>query len=259
MGEKMSNAPVYFTLAQVQFNPILSVEKYLPGVQERMREAHFPDFKQHITQQFNITNEGGQFTNQPTITQIRYSFADMRGESGFILDNNALSYQTTAYDTFETFSKRFLDGLATIHEALKLDFIERIGLRYLDAVIPNSGESMAKYLVPGVLGLSQQLDGRVHTFSETYTITPAGQTASRVLIRDGQVGLPVELGAMETKINPKFTQPTGHHAIIDIDAFYQKREEFNLNNFHDRLAALHDEIDKSFKVTVTQHARSVWK
>ena len=64
MGKKMSDAPVYFTVAQVQFNPILNIEGYLTTIQDRMRIASFPDFKRVDIQQlvvpFGAAGEGGQ-------------------------------------------------------------------------------------------------------------------------------------------------------------------------------------------------------
>ena len=44
MGKKLTNAPVYYTVAQVQFNPVLDLDGYIPAIQSKMREAHFPGF-----------------------------------------------------------------------------------------------------------------------------------------------------------------------------------------------------------------------
>jgi uncharacterized protein (TIGR04255 family) len=262
MGKKMSNAPVYFTVAQVQFNPILRLESYLSAIQDRMRIAHFPDFKRQIIQQAIVplsAGEGVQAFNPAFLPQVRCIFGDIAGESMFLLENNALALQTTAYDTFETFSRSLLDGLSIIHEALKLDFTERVGLRYLDAVLPRTGESLADYLAPEVLGLSQKLTGQIsHSFSESLTITPAGQLVSRVIIQDGHVGLPLEMVNLAPKVNQKFVQPNGRHAIIDTDAFYQKRDAFSVDRLASQLLALHDEIRMSFEATVTPHALAVW-
>ncbi len=45
MGQKMKNAPVYFTIAQVRHNPVLRLGAYAPDIQDRMRKAGYPDFK----------------------------------------------------------------------------------------------------------------------------------------------------------------------------------------------------------------------
>ncbi|AGY57636.1 TIGR04255 family protein [Gloeobacter kilaueensis] len=260
MGSKMSNAPVYFTVAQIQFNAVLNLENYIPLIQDTMRRAHFPDFKRQIQQALVQLNMGGEQVASPNLPpQSRYLFGDIEGKSVFVLESNALSFQTTAYDTFQVFSRTLLEGLATIHSVLKLDFTERAGLRYLDAVLPRDNETVADYLVTEVLGLSGKLAGKMlYSFSESVAMTLAGQLVSRVIVQDGNIGLPLELMSVEPKIEPKFTRFNGRHAIIDTDMFYQNREKFNLDTLASRLDTLHDEILKSFQATVTPHAFSVW-
>jgi hypothetical protein len=37
MSAKMRSAPVYFTIAQVRFSPILTLDTYAPQIEERLR------------------------------------------------------------------------------------------------------------------------------------------------------------------------------------------------------------------------------
>jgi uncharacterized protein (TIGR04255 family) len=37
MSKKMSNAPVYYALAQVQFNPVAAMAKYVDDIQDILR------------------------------------------------------------------------------------------------------------------------------------------------------------------------------------------------------------------------------
>jgi uncharacterized protein (TIGR04255 family) len=263
MGKKLSNAPVYYTVAQVQFNPVLNVDGFVPSIQAKMREAHFSDFKQEVIQRLVLPFGGmdqGQAPAPSFSPQSRYRFGDIEGRNVFVLETNSLSFQTTAYETFEVLSRTMLQGLRIVHDALGLDFVDRIGLRYLDAVQPlNAGESLRDYLVSEVLGLSQQDQGHLQqSISETVSITAAGQLIARVVIRHGQVGLPMELAQLAPSIHPRFTQHESLHAIVDTDAFIANREIFDLDKVEERLCALHDEISKSFKATVTRHAEAVW-
>jgi uncharacterized protein (TIGR04255 family) len=264
MGKKMSKAPVYFTVAQIRFNPILNMEGYLAAIQEKMRIARFPDFKRETIQQLTVpfvsSSEGGQVPTPSFVPRARCIFGNMEGTTEFVLENSALALQTTDYDTFEIFSKMLLDGLGIVHDALKLDFTQRVGLRYLDAVLPKENESLSDYLTPEVLGLSLKLAGKLsHSFSETVTMNTSGQLVSRVIIQYGHLGLPPELMILAPRINPRFTQPEGRHAIIDTDAFFEQREAFNLEKLGDRLLALHGEIQKSFDATVTPFAINAWE
>jgi uncharacterized protein (TIGR04255 family) len=263
MGQKLSKAPVYFTIAQVQFNPILDLEQYLPSIQARMRAARFPDFKQSVTQrvEFSVGPEAGGST-QPIVTQhVRYFFGDIKGCSHFLLEKNSLSFQTTAYDTFEVFLNEFMQGIGYIHEILNLAFIERIGIRYLDAIQPIIGtDELKQYLIPEVLGLSHgDIGNLVQSISETISQIDVGQLISRVVIRNGQIGMPEELAALVPTISSRFMQHNGIHAILDNDAFVVRRDVFSLEDVQQCLVSLHEEISNSFYATVTEHALATWK
>lgn len=261
MGKKMSNAPVYFTVAQVRFNPILNLDSYIPSIQPKMKDARFPDYKQENLQRLVLGGgEAGQMSPASLVPHSRFVFGDMDGKSNFVLENNSMAFQTTDYDTFETFSKTLLSGLSIINNALRLDFTERVGLRYLDAVQPKlKVETLADYLIPEVLGLSQKIDGQFEfSISETRSNVNLCKLVSRVIIQNGQVGLPPELAVVAPKVNPRFTQSEGLYAIIDTDAYSEKRESFDLASLERHLMELHEEIKKSFESTVTPHAHNIW-
>jgi uncharacterized protein (TIGR04255 family) len=264
MSKKMKNAPVYFTVAQVRFNPVLNMEGYLPTIQERMRVAHFPDFKRGTIQRLILPFASPSDVSQAPIPSIAPQahciFGNIEATTEFVLENNAMALQTTAYDTSDTFFKMLLDGLGIIDDALRLDFAERVGLRYFDAVLPKSNESLSDYLTSEVLGLSHKIGDKLsYSYSETVTINASGQLVSRVVIKDGRVQLPPEVTVLAPRINPRFTEPNGRHAILDTDAFYEQREAFNLEKIGSKLVALHAEIQKSFKATVTPFAITAWE
>jgi uncharacterized protein (TIGR04255 family) len=262
MGKKMSNAPVYFTVAQVRFNPILDLEAYLPAIQGKLRAAHFPDFKRESIHRLVLpfsAADGGQVPAPSFQPHARCIFGNIEGTSSLVLEHNSLALQTTAYDTFETFSESFLLGLSIVHEILSLDFSERLGLRYLDAVLPKEGESLTDYLVPEVLGLSQRLAGMTHSFTETVVSSAVGQLTARVVIQDGELGLPQELMPLAPKLASRFTQHSGVHAIIDTDAYQQQRQPLNLDELGNALVAQHDAILEAFRATVTDYAIKAWE
>ena len=43
MGQKMSNAPIFYTLAQIRFSPVLGMAKFVSEIQDRLR-VEFPIF-----------------------------------------------------------------------------------------------------------------------------------------------------------------------------------------------------------------------
>jgi uncharacterized protein (TIGR04255 family) len=263
MGRKMSNAPVYFTIAQVRFNTLLALDSYAPTIQENMRKDGFPDFQKGIVATFNL-NLGAPTESPPAQVpvgqMVRYVFSDMEKTTAFVLDQGSLSFQTTEYDVFETFSARFLQGLGILHTAVNLSYSDRIGFRYLDAVFPKEGESLSDYLDVSVLGLVGKLEGSlVHSFSETLTKTKMANVLARVIVQSGPIGFPPDLQPMSSQLAERFRALDGLHGIIDTDGSNDKREAFSLGKVKSKLIAIHDEMDAAFKAMVTPRALQIWK
>jgi uncharacterized protein (TIGR04255 family) len=263
MGTKMGHAPVYFTIVQARFNPILALDSYAPQIQERLRKHGFPDVKKGFLATINLNPAAPTEASAPQIpvTQTtRYMFCNMEQTAGFILDQGALSFQTTDYDVFETFSSEFLKGLEAVEEAVNLSYTDRIGVRYLDAVFPKPAEKLRDYLCGSVLGLTEKLQGSVvHAFSETLVKTDGINVLSRVIIQDGAVAFPPDLQPMTLSLAEKFRELRGSHAIIDIDGSFESREAFNPEGIRQRLILIHEEINKAFRASVTENALKIWE
>jgi uncharacterized protein (TIGR04255 family) len=268
MAEKLKNAPIYFAIAQVQHNAILTIRDYLPAVQEGMRKAGYPDFTPAFAISFNIPaavpGEAAQ-TKPPTPVHIERNFFLNLGKTrAFIVDTNAISFQTTEYETYPEFSGEFFRGLEIIHKIIGLDFSERVGLRYLDAVSPlSNGEELWSYLVPGVAGLGrhlpQGLNNVAHSLSETVIVTSAGNVTAKVILRKGPLGFPLDLQPLGLQVADRFTRLNGPHAILDTDAAWQTREGFDIASLRHRLGELHDISEGVFDATVTERAKAAWR
>lgn len=256
MGKKMSNAPVFFTLAQVRFNPLPKLNECIPDIQEKLRVAHFPDFRQENVQVVAFQNGATNLSQQS-----RFVFGDMAGTSSFVLDNNFLTFQTTDYETFSEFSQRVEMGIKILSDSMAVgpEYASRLGIRYFDAVQPVPGDTLSQYLVNEVMGLSDRVSQLTHSFSETVSRSEHGSLITRVIIRDGQLTLPAELHPLAPQLKEKFLERKGRHAIIDSDAFNDKRQPFDLANIMANLTGLHDDIDSSFRELITEHALTVWK
>jgi len=263
MGQKLKNAPVYFTIVQARFNPILALETYAPKIQERLRKQEFPDVQRTVQSTFNL-NIASPPEDSPAEVPVerlaRYTFYNIERTAGFILDNAALSFQTTEYDLFASFLARFLKGLQIVHEVVDLSYTQRLGVRYLDAVFPRTDEALSDYLNQSLLGLYGKIDGHqlVHAFSETVSKTDAIKVVSRAIIRESSVGFPPDLQPMTMTLAERFRILTGTHAILDIDGSYEQRERFDVDRIKKWLTTIHDDITKAFKASVTQHALDVW-
>ncbi|WP_232111470.1 TIGR04255 family protein [Pseudomonas guariconensis] len=274
---KYANAPVYFTIGQVRHNPLLSLKTYLPAIQERMRKAGYPDFKSTSQMQFAfnaVTGGDEALPPQPAIQQSEhYTFSNVDGTQGFLLDASSISFRCTEYDTFEVFYaelERGLDILATAVDGLA--YFERLGLRYLDAVVPREGENLHDYLAQEVWGTPASLGKQNivefqghplkynHSFAESAAMIPnIGQVVSRVVVQNSELRFPPDLTPDPLKIGKRFLGLSCEHATVDVDASFAERRNYDSNEIKDRFHHLHDLVGLFFNATVTDFARNAWR
>jgi len=259
MGTPLKNPPVYLTLAQVRFNPILKLADFLPGIQESFRQAGYPDFdRQHLIS-IQLTAQEGQPPTPTPVQQERFLFGNVENTHTFILDGQSLTLQSTNYGQFETFSACFLDGLSIVNDAVKLAFTERVGLRYLDRVMPQPGESIGQYLVEQVQGLSSRLEGRsLYSYTEAMNEIENIKLLSRVAIQEGPLAFPPDIQPGSMRIIERFASYIGISAILDNDGFVEGREAFSTKAVAHHLDVIHKVIGSAFRTTVKPFAFDAW-
>lgn len=259
MGAPLKNPPVYLSLAQVRFNPILKLADFLPSIQESFRQAGYPDFDRQLFVSIKIATQEGQQPTPTPVQQERFQFGNVEKTHTFILDAQSLTLQSTNYGQFETFSACFLKGLSVVHGAVKLAFTERVGLRYLDRVMPQPGETIKQYLVEQVHGLTSRLDGRsLYSYTEAMNEIGNIKLLSRVAIQDGTLAFPPDLQPGNMHIVERFASYVGISAILDNDGFFEGREAFSTTAIADHLDTIHKVIGTAFKTTATPFAFTAW-
>jgi uncharacterized protein (TIGR04255 family) len=263
VGKQWRNPPVYYVVAQVRYSPVLSLASYIAKIQEEFRKAQFPDFKKGFNVTFNVGLLAGlkPGDEQPMQQSDRYLLGNKDGTETFILEQSGLTFQTTAYKTFDVLMQTFLSRLEYLSDTLSLSFSDRVGLRYLDAVMPKTSESLESYLIPQVLGIRGKVAGDAqHSFTETLISVPEGKLLSRVLIQEGQIGFPPDLHLHATgmKLNSRFAEFAGQYAVIDTDGFNETRDKIDRVTIEKKIHGLHKHVDAVFAAITTEHAVKIW-
>lgn len=263
MGNQVRNAPVFFTFAQIRHNTVAMITEpiFAKHIQEKMRNIGYSDFQSQPMVIFELpeVNEG---LAQPKIRNIeRHVFSNLKKTKSFIVEPNSLSFQTTDYVNSEVFVKDFGAGLEIVNEVVGLDFYDRLGIRYLDAVCPPNGEEgLGVFLRQGVLGLVKNL-GEAPVFysaTETRLLHNGFNVLTRAIIKGGKINFPNDLQPIGVEIKDKFKHIDQVHAIVDTDAFQETREAFNLESILKAVDLLHESASIVFKATVTDEAWEFW-
>lgn len=257
MGTKLSQAPLFYTLGQVKFNPITQMSTYASRIQERLR-GRYPDYQPEIQLSMSLSGPEGAISRQQS---TRWHFYNADKTQGYVLYEDALVYHATSYDTSTAFLGALLDGLALVHEVVELAYIDRIGLRYLDAVAPGDQEQLEDYLVPELMGLSGRVSGKlIQGLSESLFHVDGATLMARIVITERGLALPPELHPMHMTLLPRFTGLTGKLAILDTDCFQEaQRLSFDLKAVESRLKQLKTHQKTVFNLSVTDHALERWK
>lgn len=259
MGTPLKNPPVYLTLAQVRFNPILKLSDFLPGIQETFRQAGYPDFERQSIISIQINAHDGQPPTPTPVQQERFQLGNVEKTHAFILEGQSLTLQSTDYGHFDAFSGCFLGGLKIVDDAVKLAFTERIGLRYLDRVMPKAGETVEQYLVDQVQGMNSRLGGRpLYAYTEAMNEIGNIRLLSRVAIQEGPLAFPPDIQPGNMRISERFKAFIGNSAILDNDGFVEGREAFSTKAVAEHLDAIHKVIGDAFRATATPHAFTTW-
>ncbi len=259
MGKALKNPPVYFTLMQVKFNPRLALEEHIGSIQEKFRIADFPDYQEqkNVTIQITIGLDGQQTPTQAD--QKSFLFGDIDRTHVFVLDQRGLTLQSTNYGTFKAFSGKFLSGLKLVHEVLSLSYAERIGLRYLDRIIPKDGDDIGLYLENSAYALTSKIAGKsLYTYTEARNEIDSITLLSRAMVQEGPLSFPPDLQPGQLRINPVLASHNGIHALLDNDGSFPNREAFDLARIEAHLDEIHGVVKKAFEAMTTDHARAVW-
>ena len=260
MGEKWNNPPVFYTLAQIKFNPIAQMEEYVPELQDRLRRIGYPDYQPEHKIEVAIRKSASPQPDVRPQQLVRWNFTNIDRTEAYTLHPDALIFHSTQYAHFGDFSEKVLEGLSLAHEVIDLAYIQRIGLRYLDAVVPKDGGSLDNYINPSLLGLTATVSGQLtHSFTETVSQVNGGTLVARTVITEGGLAMPPDLFPMVLALPDHLGKLSGRIAVLDTDYFVEHRSGFDLNNVKGQLLVSHKIVGDTFKSSITEHAISVWK
>jgi uncharacterized protein (TIGR04255 family) len=273
MSQRMSNPPICFAIGQVRHNAVTALgDKYLSVLQETFR-SKYPDYRPVQTQKLIAVMpaaEGASASPQFSVSAgTQYRFQNVEGTQCVILSDNSISLQTTDYDTHEPFISELISVVQMVSEAVGgLAIVERLGLRYVDAVTPSVDEDIRLYLVPEVQAIGPRLDQEFligHNYSETLVRTPDRvQILTRTVCQKARLTLPQDLGSPSMQLPSKFSEYVSNehiHALIDTDGFMEfseTREPFKLETVEKHFLRIYTVIKDVFRKTVTPHALKIW-
>jgi len=255
---RLDNAPVVYVLCQIRFSPVEKMADYVPAIQEALR-AQYPVFEREQIGGVSLGPNG-----QPLFVQneSRWRFETRDEQVGYMLSTSQLITHTTAYVDSEDFRGRVVSGFRIVHEFAKLGFIQRIGLRFIDLIIPTASDRIEDYVNPSLVGFRPSVPGLTPDISQQF-IRAHSTLGGTLLMRASRAlhssALPADLLPTTLKLSRQ-PDPEQESMLLDWDHYI---ESANLDPDPDVLAeklrSLKAPIAKIFEEAITAYAVKVWK
>lgn len=251
---KLENSPLVLVLSQVRFEPVLKMSDQIADIQDAMRKEGLIRFSQEETQQITF---GPKLT---TSQQTRWIFGNREQTEAVVLTNDFFVYEVTEYDLFETFVDRLLALLQPVRTKAELPFASRIGLRYIDLILPGGGHSVDDFIAPSLRGLSAKDLGAK---SVNYQFVIESQTEiGRFFIRSyessGEHFLPPDLQTKHLKFS-KSTSSDDQFRVLDLDHVSDQEIDFEGDALKKHFWRLHETTERGFVAATTADAIKYWK
>ena len=255
---KWRNPPLAYVVAEIVIAPLYDIAASIPGIQKGLR-SDYPR-----------TLEGNEVTIEssgpPIVNQVwRLLSADQ--SRGVFVGTRSISLHSTHYLDSHEFLESW-DGVLKVIEEVHLSaFVERIGLRYVDLIVPSEGRSPSDYVDDGVRG--------VRPSSQEVLLNSiwAGSFSSEGFTIGARVGAPSPPGML---LPPNFNalplhkppvwvaaekEVLSNHQIgfVDTDCTAEIKELFSAPQIGARFRAAKTQISDMFERLTSDFAKGEWK
>jgi uncharacterized protein (TIGR04255 family) len=259
---KWPNAPLALVLAQIRFDPEVDTE--YKEVADRLKAAlgkQFPAMKtvRPVTFVFGNTPTPASESSENE-GEVGRELRSDDNRSSLRLQNGVMTYTTSLYED----SLHFLAEWRTMLDCLCAAggvMVQRLGLRYVDFIIPSTGKVPEDYFKDGfghstdVFGESAQTAFMSHEFSR------GSDGAMRVQYGRGfaSPSLPPDLDGsvlLPPVLLEKYTE--GPSAVLDIDRWRINPRRLQSEEISNEFQSLRDDICETFKRIITPEAIAEW-
>jgi len=254
---KLENQPLKLILAELRFSPILNVLDYIPKLQDRLRDL-YPLLEKGQDKAVNINVNEVQVQNME-----RWIFISKDKRSLVDISQDRLLFVTSVYDRFGPFSESFQHVIQVIADVLKPALFSRLGLRYIDAVVPLENEKLEdliddSFLMP--IALSKFSDRNLGHKTESgvqvndgHLIVRTLHLISNMVVMPDQNQVPIIIPASDEE------KKVSVRVLLDFDHYWhnpQNQEDFNVSAILERLSHLHQPSRQAFFSMTTDKARN---
>jgi uncharacterized protein (TIGR04255 family) len=254
---KLLRSPLIFVLAQVKIAPVLAIEEKIPALQESLRKSGYPRLTIRQIQLPILTMDGQMKLAEPN---RQWEFTNKENTASITVDSEGITHQVTRYDVFESFMRSMEEALSMFAEHVAPGLMSRVGLRYVDLVVPAAGKEIQDYFSESLRGFQiHSAAQRDAFFTESISSTgPASKFIHRYVEASRGFGFPPDLLPISLKFKQDrlLQSPFG---LLDMDHYTILDEDFSIQTALSHFFTLHEHQTKAFRASITDAALEEWK
>jgi len=257
-----SNAPLAYALAEVRTAHLADIKNYQPDLAGRLRDE-YP--VQRAMQTAKLIATGAQLVMEAS-PEAAWEFAAPDNLSGVILRPNGLVLHATAYRDTAHFLAQLHRIVCVLAECVPSVFVQRLGLRYVDFVLPLEGEEPEAYVRKELnpdLGLSVRSRGVTGTSLAIYPMDDEIVLSLRYVRGHGKPEMPPDLGMLSLSPSPLMQRPVKEGkatGVLDFDCnrAYSPVERLDPGRVQAQFASIYEISFNAFTSAITKHAKNIW-
>lgn len=256
---RLAKDPLSLVLCQVRYSKVRKMPEFMAEISDRLRSQGFPE-DVSVTMQRVVFTPAGPQAQEAKIDEFRSK--DHRWS--LVIGEDACALLTSGYSTFAEFSSQLRKCMGIINEVAGLQHgqIHRVGIRYVDVIDPDQGESFRDYLQDSLHGpkssVIQASAQQLHL--ESVGKTDLGTMIIRMTQNDQGIVIPPDI-MMNSPLVYKMSPPLGKMiTLLDSDHYAEHLFDYDL----DRIVSLTDELHQAinaawFNDIITDHAKAKWE
>lgn len=263
MGQ-WANAPLVFVLAQVRFpaQPEGFTERLQLAISNKEPGSFLPAQPTPIVQVSIELEQGGVPKQHVVQTGMGYNIARNDGRMLVRIEPVALTLAVNEYTDSNQLMAQWLPMVACLTEAGMQGTVDRLGLRYVDFVIPAEGATPEDYVnAPWNQSGTPRFEGAAATpgmYVSLHDIEFArGRMRLQYMRGYGRPTLPADLmGLLGPGVSKEPKGPTT--AVIDTDRWMEGNWEPSSSAIQADFKQMHTDLSTVFKTVTSPKARAEW-
>jgi len=243
-GVHLTNAPLVCVLGQVRFPQILAVEdkKVVAPFQEAIRKK-YPKLQQERTHQLIFDNQEKELVASQF--EAIWRFTDVNNHWRVSLASNFVTLDTSKYVSRQDFLERMKEVLNAVHEHIKPNIVERIGIRYIDRLTGDAVENISSLVKKELTNIASSTFKEYLLQSYNESLFQLPDTKETLLARWGLI-------PSNTTFDPNVLEPIDQPSwFLDLDMSISENQEFDVEKILEDTKRFSERIYTFFRWSVT--------